>query len=85
MLLSLFFFTLFHLSHSQTTEQRTFFLDASKGEGTSQDKYHIMDYLQVWDHLELHFLESNGYTWIVDPSHNEEEWFVISGNRIVKD
>ena len=65
---------------------RNYFLDASKGEGSVSDKYHKMDYLRVWDVLDLNFVEypESGYTWIIDPiSHWDDDFFTVLENRVI--
>lgn len=81
----IFLTTLFQLYLSQT-KMRRFFLDASKNEGSREDPYHKMDQMQVWDQIDLHFIEypDTGLTWIVDPSiHWDDGSFSVKENRVV--
>lgn len=56
---------------------RRYFLDQSKGEGT--DPYHQMNFLQVWDQLDIVFdteYVDEGYLWMVDAQmHKDDSWF----------
>ena len=65
---------------------RNYFLDAHRGEGSVTDKHHKMDYLQVWDLLDLNFVEypETGYTWIIDPVlHWNDSFFSVTENRVI--
>ena len=47
-----------------------------------------MNYLQVWDQLDILFNEfpDSGYMWIVDPSeHANDSFFGISDNQVMHD
>ena len=67
---------------------RRYFLDQTKGEGTAEDKYHQMNYLQVWDQIDILFMEypDTGFMWIVDPTeHWNDTFFAIRDNTAMKD
>ena len=67
---------------------RRYFLDQTKGEGTAEDKYHQMNYLQVWDQVDIMFMEypDTGYMWIVDPTeHANDSFFGIRDNVVMND
>jgi len=64
---------------------RNFFLDARTGEGSVDDEKHRVDYLRVWDLLDLNFVEypESGFTWIIDPSrHWDDDFFGVRENTV---
>lgn len=64
---------------------RNFFLDSRTGEGSTEDKNHRVDYLRVWDLVDLNFVEypESGFTWVIDPTtHWNDDFFGVRENAV---